>query len=198
VSLCVAVATLMATEQRGVVKSGGLPIPGAAVVAAKDGKVIATTTDDQGVYSFPNLEDGTWSITVEMLGFDKATRSVNVGSSPANLDLDLRLLPIEAAKPVEAGKVATESSHRTNPSQQSAPNSNLPARRQQPANAARPYQRLDVNATNNPAAPPGENGGEENGLATGDLNQSASEAMVVTGSLSSGVNAPQQNDWGFF
>ncbi len=37
--------------------------------------------------------------------------------------------------------------------------------------------------------------GQENEFASGDLNQSASNAFVVNGSVSNGVNAPQQNDW---
>ena len=53
-----------------------------------------------------------------------------------------------------------------------------------------------MNASGNAGALPGETAAAEGGEATsGDLNQSASEALVVTGSLSSGVNAPQQNDW---
>jgi hypothetical protein len=36
---------------------------------------------------------------------------------------------------------------------------------------------------------------QENDLTSGDLNQSASNSFIVNGSVSSAVNAPQQNDW---
>jgi len=65
---CVTIATLKAAQYQGTVKSGGLPIPGAVVTATQGEKRLTTTTDEQGVYSFPNLEDGAWIITVEMLG----------------------------------------------------------------------------------------------------------------------------------
>jgi trimeric autotransporter adhesin len=54
----------MAAEQHGMVKSHGLPIPGATVVATKGDKKLITTTDDDGNYKFPDLEDGAWTITV--------------------------------------------------------------------------------------------------------------------------------------
>src|ERR1035438_3084175 len=77
---CVAVTGLMAAEHHGVVESGGLPIPGATITATQADKKLVTTTDDQGVYAFPELADGTWKIEVEMLGFAKATLDVGIAS----------------------------------------------------------------------------------------------------------------------
>ena len=60
------------------------------------------------------------------------------------------------------------------------------------------FQRLavnrasDANALNNEDGVPGSAGNE---LASTDLNQSASDSFVVNGSVSSGLNLPQQNDW---
>ena len=56
------------------------------------------------------------------------------------------------------------------------------------------YQRVDVNATEGGAASGAENG-MGNELASADLNQSAADSLLVNGSMSSGLNAPQQNDW---
>src|SRR6185312_5291636 len=61
--------TLVAAEYRGQVTFGGLPVPGATVIAARDDKKVVTTTDEQGLYSFPDLINGPWSIEIEMLGF---------------------------------------------------------------------------------------------------------------------------------
>ena len=83
-----------------------------------------------------------------------------------------------------------------------ARNNQTPARGTQGANGGRPslaqamagYQRVDVNATEGGAASGAENG-MGNEMASADLNQSAADSLLVNGSMSSGLNAPQQNDW---
>src|SRR5271157_1435358 len=89
----IAVSGLMAAEHRGVVKSGGLPIPGATITATQGDKKLVTTTDDQGAYSFPDLADGTWTVEVEMMGFAKLTRDVGIEFDAPPADWDLKLLP---------------------------------------------------------------------------------------------------------
>jgi hypothetical protein len=56
------------------------------------------------------------------------------------------------------------------------------------------YQRVDVNASEGDMASGMENG-MGNELASGDLNQSANDSLLVNGSVSNGLNTPQQNDW---
>ena len=51
------------------VKFGGLPIPGATVTASQGDKKLVTISDPTGMYSFPDLPDGAWTIEVEMLCF---------------------------------------------------------------------------------------------------------------------------------
>ena len=90
--------TLTAAEYRGVVKSNGLAIPGATVSATFGGVKIVTTTDENGAYDFPDLAPGTWAITVDMLGFAKLSRSLeitNTAQAPSP-DWDLRLLSAQA------------------------------------------------------------------------------------------------------
>ena len=74
----IAVTGLMASEHHGTVKSGGIPVPGATVTAIQGDKKIATTTDDDGAYSFPDLADGVWTIEVQMLGFAKLSREIGI------------------------------------------------------------------------------------------------------------------------
>ena len=92
---CCLAAALMAAEQHGIVRSGGLPIPGATVVATQDDKKVTTTTDENGNYVFPKLGEGDWTITVEMLGFAKLSRSVSAVAAE-NSEWDLKLLPVGA------------------------------------------------------------------------------------------------------
>ena len=73
-AVCLAVTALMATEHRGAVESGGVPLPGVTVTATMGDKKVTTTTDENGLYTFPNLEDGVWSLHFEMLGFGALTK----------------------------------------------------------------------------------------------------------------------------
>src|SRR5215469_5964283 len=87
-----AVTALLASEHHGVVKSGGLPIPGATVTATQGDKKLATTTDDQGAYSFPDLADGVWNVQVEMLGFAKTGLEIGVAPNAPSPEWNLKLL----------------------------------------------------------------------------------------------------------
>src|SRR5260370_19036342 len=62
-------SVVAASEYHGQVTFGGLPVPGATVTATQGSKEFATITDPQGLYSFPELTDGTWTIEVKMTVF---------------------------------------------------------------------------------------------------------------------------------
>ena len=70
---CAACMLLPASEHHGVVKFGGLAVPGATVTATQGDKKQVAITDPRGVYTFADLADGVWNLQVEMLCF--ATRS---------------------------------------------------------------------------------------------------------------------------
>src|SRR5580704_7923600 len=92
-----AVAALAASEHHGVVKSNGIPVPGATVTATQTGqKPITTVTDDQGAYSFEDLPDGIWTISVEMLGFTKLSREVGITAESASPQWDLKVESLSA------------------------------------------------------------------------------------------------------
>jgi hypothetical protein len=96
VAACVAVSALMASEYHGTVKAGGLAFPGATVTAIQGDKKMVTTTDPQGAFSFSELADGTWTIEVEVLGFEKMARQVGVASDAPSADFELKFLTEEA------------------------------------------------------------------------------------------------------
>src|SRR6266851_3178020 len=56
-----------ASEYHGQVTFGGLPVPGATVTATatQGDKKSVSITDQQGLFSFSDLTDGTWTIEVE-------------------------------------------------------------------------------------------------------------------------------------
>ena len=51
-------------------------------------------TDVQGLYSFPDLPDGTWKITVDMFGFEPSEKEVAVAPNAPAAMWELKLLPL--------------------------------------------------------------------------------------------------------
>ena len=88
-----------AFAQSGVVKSNGLPIPGATVTAIQDGHKTVTSTDENGAYSFDNLAPGKYTIEVTMFGFRLERREVDV---PGKTEFSLQVLPRQEAAGMRA------------------------------------------------------------------------------------------------
>ena len=86
---------LSATEHYGQVGFTGLAVPGATVTATQGDKKIVTITDQSGVYRFPDLAEGTWTIKIEMRGFAPLSRDVNVIAGAQAAVWELALLPFE-------------------------------------------------------------------------------------------------------
>ena len=97
---CLAASMLAAFEHHGVVKFGGLPLPGATVTATKGDKTVQAVTDQDGMYVFPDLAEGTWTMKVEMLCFKPQEKEVAVTSDAPSPMWDLQLLPASEIKPV--------------------------------------------------------------------------------------------------
>ncbi len=81
-----------ASEHRGQVAFGTVPVPGATITASQGDKQVVTSTDQEGVYRFPDLADGAWTIRVEMIGFATISTDVTVApdSPPSTWNLKLR------------------------------------------------------------------------------------------------------------
>ena len=89
---CLAVSGLAASEHHGLVKFGTVPVPGATVTATKDDKKAVAVTDEAGVYTFPDLEDGVWKIQVEMLTFSTVTKEIGVAPNAPGAEWELKLM----------------------------------------------------------------------------------------------------------
>ena len=90
----VSISVFADSDHTGKVTLTGVSIPGATVTAKQGEKTIGTITDQGGVYRFTGLADGTWTVTVKMVGFDTITREVTLPSSAEGV-WELALLPIE-------------------------------------------------------------------------------------------------------
>ena len=91
-------ATLLASEYRGQVTFGGLPVPGATITATRGDKKLTAITNDAGAYIFPDLPDGDWTIRVEMLGFAAISKAIAVGPNTPASAWDLQMLPLDQIK----------------------------------------------------------------------------------------------------
>ena len=101
---------LAASEHRGVVQFNELPVPGIMATATHGEKKFTAVTNLQGIYLFPDLEDGVWTIQIEMPGFQTMKQEVNVGSERALIEWELAMLPFsemktEQIKAIVAGTV---------------------------------------------------------------------------------------------
>ena len=76
---------LLAAEYSGVVKVGNQPVPGATLTATRDGKKVVTSTDEAGQYKL-DLDDGQWSISIEMFGFRPETKKVTITGAKVSAD----------------------------------------------------------------------------------------------------------------
>src|SRR5271157_1182455 len=101
-----AVAGLMASEHHGTVQSGGMPLPGVTVMATSGDKKVTTTTDDNGAYAFPNLEDGVWTLRFEMLGFGTITKEIGVEPDAPAAQFEMKLLSAAEIKAAVAAAMA--------------------------------------------------------------------------------------------
>jgi anthranilate phosphoribosyltransferase len=77
--------------QTGAVKSDGQPIPGATVKATQGDRVLLTVTDNSGAFQLDGMAAGAWVVEVDMFGFDRARKEVQISSNPAKIDFTLQL-----------------------------------------------------------------------------------------------------------
>jgi hypothetical protein len=240
-----AACTLCATEQRGTVKANGLPIPGATVTAVQGDIKQTTSTDEAGNYVFENLSPGRWTIAVEMFGFGKQSKEVEMLASvePPLLDWELKLqvpvigavagsapavasTPAAAPAPVASPATGAKQSAATPaatapaaagkaPESASAPAAKAgrgtqtaaakagrgtqtaaAAKKGQQAQQQQPgFQRTDVNQTAQEGVL-AENAGQREAIQGENLEQGANESLLVTGSVSRGLEF-QRGEEGF-
>lgn len=77
----------------GTVKFGGQPLPGATVIATQGDHRAVTTTDESGAYEFTGLAPGTYSVEVQMFGFQTAHKQIQVGAGSQQTEWSLDLQP---------------------------------------------------------------------------------------------------------
>ena len=135
-----AAAPVWAAELVGQVTFNGQPVPGATVTATRppggqDGEVTkkVTASDPQGVYRFPDLAEGVWTISVQMFGFTPVTREIKIPPDAPPPPVELALLPLAemtrglVTQAAEPPVVAAPAGPRTGTSTSSSSGANAPA-----------------------------------------------------------------------
>ncbi|MDR5728377.1 MAG: carboxypeptidase-like regulatory domain-containing protein [Terriglobia bacterium] len=87
-----------ASGSRGQVTFQGLPVPGATVTAIQGDRKFTAITNREGLYSFPDLTGGTWTIEVEMTGFSTLQREIVIAPNAHGEKWELKLLPLDQIK----------------------------------------------------------------------------------------------------
>lgn len=190
IALSAAVLPLLGSEHHGTVKFGGLPLPGASVTAKQNDKSFSAITNIEGVYSFPDLPDGVWTIQVEMPLFAPLQQEVMVAAGTAAADWDLKLLPAD-----QIATIVTPAPARLQVSETPAPAATpaKPARKGKeppaPTNTATAFQRTDLkaNANNDAPAPPADNAAPQDASAA---SQRAADGLLINGSVNNGASSP--------
>jgi hypothetical protein len=95
--LCVVSGVALASEYHGQVTFGGLPVPGSTVTvtATQGDKKVVAITDDQGLFTFADLADGNWTLTIEMTGFAPLKQEIAVAASAPAGTFELKLLSLD-------------------------------------------------------------------------------------------------------
>ncbi|HVA63189.1 MAG TPA: TonB-dependent receptor [Terriglobales bacterium] len=104
------VCPVVAAPLRGLVRGGGIPLPGATVTARQGAASASTVTAADGSFAFADLAAGVWTIEVTMPGFVAAQTQVTIpASGPTALDLAIAPYhgPALAAAPTAPAASAT-------------------------------------------------------------------------------------------
>jgi outer membrane receptor protein involved in Fe transport len=152
------------SEYHGQVTFGGLPVPGATITAVQGDKKLVSVTDQEGLFSFPELTDGTWTIEIEMHGFSAIKQDVLITPDAAVAKWELSMLPLDQIKAEVKSPVVPTASVATPP--------------------AKPP------AKSEPAKPQDNNKAPEARTPEDDLNQQASDGFLINGSVNNGAASP--------
>src|SRR5205807_1348565 len=104
--------TTFATITGTVTDTSGLALPGATVeaVQAESGYRYQAQTNDQGVYTLPNLREGTYNVKITAAGFkDADIREVKLVSRDVRrLDMKMEVGAVQTSVEVTAGATLIE------------------------------------------------------------------------------------------
>ena len=187
-----AVLPLFASEHKGTVKFGGLPLPGASVTAKQGERTITAITDPDGVYTFVDLPDGMWTIQVEMPLFASKQQEVTVGPGAAAPDVwDMKLLPADqiAAMVTAAPRLQVAETPAAPAAAPAKPPRNGKAP-PAPTNTRTAFQRTDLAAAPSNADTPPPAADNSAPQEANVASARAADGLLINGSVNNGASSP--------
>jgi hypothetical protein len=89
----VSIAAAFGASHFGVVKFGGMPVPGVTVTATQGATRVHTITDPRGLYTLTDIADGTWTVQLDMQLFESERREISVGPEALPAEWELKAVP---------------------------------------------------------------------------------------------------------
>ncbi len=194
-----------AVQHQGQVKFGGLPLPGATITASMGDQKKVAVTDQQGVYTFADLAEGTWNFEVEMLCFATIKTEVGVAANAPSPQWEMKLLPFEEIKaqappppppspmttnipvPAAAAQTTATNGKKPEPPKGKGKNQTLTAQAQAIQNQGG-FQRTEAKQAGDGAKAPADPPPAESAQAP---NQAApSDGLLINGSVNNGASSP--------
>ena len=190
IALVVTHGVAEAAEYAGVVTGAGVPIPGATITAIRADKQFVTTTDQAGVFHFADLEDGSWTVRIEMLGFSTLSKEVAVapGSEPATWALALRSVQ-DLVGALPSSRSAGANGATSAPNASIAPAANGTAAS---ARSSRPAAPGSSNVASAPPPAPPNTANAPNAAAPAEPSDpfGTADGYLVNGSVNNGAASP--------
>jgi len=199
-----------AADFLGQVLFNGQPVPGATVTATRQSTAVdaagekkVTLSDVQGVYRFPDLAEGMWTVQVEMFGFAPASRDVRIPPEGAPPVVELTLLPLAEmtrglSPPVPVAPGAATASAAPGPGASSAARGSgqagsVSARGRGAGPGGGGFQRAAANpnaapAASIPAAASAFRDDDNDGRNDGGMG--AADGLLINGSVNNGAASP--------
>jgi hypothetical protein len=100
-------------DHKCLVRFNKLPIPGATVIVTQGATKHVAVTNLQGAYLFPNRAEGSWTIQIEMTGFEPMSRVIVTGADQNETEWELTMLPFSEMETVVADPVSSRTADDT-------------------------------------------------------------------------------------
>jgi hypothetical protein len=170
---------------------GGVPVPGATVTVTNGDKRFVTVTDPMGMYSFPDVSEGSWPIEIEMLGFARLKGETSTTTWELKmLSLDELHADVAHNEPAAAPAAASGSAPAPAAANGKA-NSKTPATpRGQQSGFAQTQVNQAATTTAEPAAQPQAASSQFANASQEQLNQRAADGLLINGTVNNGAASP--------
>ena len=197
--ILLAVASLMASSfaafpggYQGQVSFNGFAVPGATVTATQDDKKFVAVTDDQGVFTFPDITNGSWTLQVEMSGFATMKDQVVIGANaPVAPPWELKMLPLDDMKAEVRAAAPPPSAATPQPKPEDTKSTPANGTSKTPGKVDATKSVAKNGAPGTPAATPGQTAPPAAAAPpVEEPDQRAADGFLINGSVNNGAASP--------